>query len=144
MSSKEKRFNQIVNDIKKIKIQGARNIAEAALKAYILFPNKKSKKILLNSRPTEPMMKNVLDMAENKSYKEILRHFDYVQEKINLYILKMIKNNDVIFTHCHSTNVSKALVYAHKKGKKIEVYVTETRPLFQGRKKAREIRKAGA
>ena len=143
MSSKEKRFNQIVNDIKKIKIQGARNIAKTALKAYILFPNKKSKKILLNSRPTEPMMKNVLDMAEKKSYKEILRHFDYAQEKINLYILKRIKNNDVIFTHCHSTNVSKALVYAHKKGKKFEVYVTETRPLFQGRKTARELRKAG-
>jgi len=49
----------------------------------------------------------------------------------------------VIFTHCHSTNVSNALIYSKKKGKKFEVYNTETRPLYQGRKTARELRKAG-
>jgi translation initiation factor 2B subunit (eIF-2B alpha/beta/delta family) len=48
-----------------------------------------------------------------------------------------------VFTHCHSTNVINALVYAHKKAKKFEVYNTETRPLFQGRKTAKELAKAG-
>jgi len=142
--NKQKVFNKIVKDIRNIKIQGARNIAKAALKAYFLVPGKSSKKKLSFSRPTEPMMKNVLDMAEKGiSKKEILKHFLEAQEKINKYVFKLIKNNDIIFTHCHSTNVLGSLIYAKKKGKKFQVYNTETRPLFQGRKTARELRKAG-
>jgi len=140
--NKEKRFNQIARDIKNLKIQGARNIAKRALYAYSLIPTKKSKKKLLSLRPTEPMLSNVLDKMEKQSYKQILEHFDFSQEKINKYIFKLIKKNDVIFTHCHSTNVVNALIYAKKKGKKFEVYNTETRPLFQGRKTFRELKKA--
>ena len=75
--NKKKKFSQIVRDIKSVKIQGARNIARAALKAYSLVPTKASKKRLLDSRPTEPMMENVLELAEKtKDYKKILKHFD--------------------------------------------------------------------
>lgn len=140
---KKKKFNKIIKDIKEIKIQGARNIAKSALKAYSLIPTKDSKRILLNSRPTEPMMQNVLDMTEKIPYEKILKHFDEAQEKINKHFFKLIKNKDIVFTHCHSTNVSGALIYARKKGKKFEVYNTETRPLFQGRITAKELKKAG-
>ena len=141
--SKKEEFNKIVKDIKEVKIQGARNIAKFALKAYSIIPTKKSKNILLNSRLTEPMMQNVLDMTEKIPYEKLLKHFDEAQIKINKNCLKLIKNNKIIFTHCHSTNVVNALIYAKKKGKKFEVYNTETRPLFQGRKTAEELRKAG-
>lgn len=143
MPSRKKRFDKIVSDIKKIKIQGASSVARAALEAYHLFPSRKTRKILLNSRPTEPMMDYVLSMAEKHPYGEILKHFGQAQEKINRLVFGLIKNDKVIFTHCHSTNVSKALIYTHKKGKRFEVYTTETRPLYQGRKTARELRKAG-
>tara|TARA_Y100000034_G_scaffold19272_1_gene21693 strand:+ start:14960 stop:15766 length:807 start_codon:yes stop_codon:yes gene_type:complete len=135
-------FNKIVKDIKEIKIQGARNIAKKALYAYSLIPTKKSKKILLSLRPTEPMLVNVLNRMEKQSYKEILKHFDLAQDKINNYVLKLIKNNNLIFTHCHSKNVVNSLIYAKRKGKKFEVYNTETRPLYQGRKTTRELKKA--
>jgi ribose 1,5-bisphosphate isomerase len=139
----KKRFNQIARNIKNIKIQGARNIARAALYAYSLIPTRNSARKLLSLRPTEPMLEKVLNLAEKKPYKEILEHFDNAQNKINKYVLKLIKNKDVVFTHCHSTNVVNALIYAKKKGKKFQVYNTETRPLFQGRKTAKELRKAG-
>ena len=143
MKSKEVQFNKILKDIKSIKIQGARNIAKAGLKAYLLSPFKSSKNKLLNSRPTEPMMHYVLDLAEKGiPQNQILGHFDYAQNKINSKVLKLIKNNSIIFTHCHSTNVVNALVYARRKGKKFEVYNTETRPLFQGRKTSKELAKA--
>ena len=141
---KRGKFNKIARDIKEIKIQGARNIAKAALEAYSLIPTSSSKKKLLSLRATEPMMEKVLDMAEKgKSLSEINNHFTEAQEKINNKVLKLIKNGDVIFTHCHSTNVVNALIYAKSKGKKFEVYSTETRPLFQGRKTAQELKKAG-
>lgn len=141
--NKKKRFNQITKDIKEIKIQGARNVAKRALYAYSLIPTEKSKKKLLSLRPTEPMMENVLDMAKDEPHKEILKHFDSSQERINKFVFRLIKSNDVIFTHCHSSNVVNALIYAKRHKKRFEVYNTETRPLFQGRKTAKELRKAG-
>jgi len=143
MSKKKEEFNKILRNIKNVKIQGARNIAKASLRAYKLIPTKNSKKKLLNSRPTEPMMENVLDRTEDFSYNEIIKHFETAQEKINRATFKLIKNKDVIFTHCHSTNVSNALIFSRKNKKLFEVYNTETRPLYQGRKTARELKKAG-
>ena len=138
----KKEFEKIVSDIKSIKIQGAKNIAKKALEAYKLIPTKASIKKLLASRPTEPMMENVLKLAQKtKDYKKIQNHFIESQEKINKKVFKLIKSKDVIFTHCHSTNVINALIYAKKNGKNFEVYNTETRPLFQGRKTAKELRK---
>jgi len=142
--NKKSEFNKISKGIKEIKIQGATNIAKASLEAYFLIPSKTSKNKLLSLRPTEPMMKNVLDMAEKGMPKDkIIAHFSEAQNKINIAVLKLIKNKDIIFTHCHSTNVVNSLIYAKRKAKKFEIYNTETRPLFQGRKTARELKKAG-
>jgi len=138
----KKRFNQILENIKSIKIQGASNIAKAGLSAYQLSPTKYSKNKILSIRPTEPMLEKVLNLAEKKSEKEILQHFREIQEKINKQVLKIIKNSDVIFTHCHSTNVIQSLIYAKRKRKKFQVYNTETRPLYQGRKTAKELSRA--
>src|SRR3990167_5957384 len=105
--NKKREFNRICKDIKSIKIQGARNIAKAGLKAYNLIPTKASKNKLLSLRPTEPMLEKVLNFAEKQiPYNQILRHFQETQNKINKQVLKIIKNNSVIFTHCHSTNVT--------------------------------------
>jgi translation initiation factor 2B subunit (eIF-2B alpha/beta/delta family) len=144
--NKQKRlaeFNKIIRDIKSVKIQGARNVAKAALKAYQLIPNKNSKKKLFSLRPTEPMMENILDLASKNKFQEIQFHFDDVRDKINKEVFRLIKKDDVIFTHCHSTNVINSLIYSRKKGKKFQVYNTETRPLFQGRKTAKQLKRAG-
>lgn len=138
-----KEVRKIVEDIKAIRIQGARNVAKMALYAYSLSPTKETHKLLMSSRPTEPMLWRVLNEIDRSSYKKILTHFDYAQDKINKTVTGVIKNGDKIFTHCHSTNVVSALIYAKRHGKKFEVYNTETRPLFQGRKTANQLRKAG-
>jgi translation initiation factor 2B subunit (eIF-2B alpha/beta/delta family) len=137
------KFNQIARDIKSVKIQGARNIAKAALNAYSCCTDKYSKKKLISLRPTEPMLVHTLNYFEKYGKEKTLQHFDSAQKKINKAALKLIKSGDTIFTHCHSTNVTGALINAKKKKKKFEVYNTETRPLFQGRKTARELKKEG-
>ncbi len=141
--NKKREFKEITKDIKNVKIQGARNIAKSALRAYFLIPTKASKRTLLSLRPTEPMLENVLNMIDKIPLKEIIKHFDEAQKKINKYVLKLIKKGDVIFTHCHSTNVINSLIYAKKQKKKFQIYNTETRPLYQGRKTAKELRNAG-
>ena len=144
----KKRFEKIVKDIREIKIQGARNIARASLYACSIYPgnclsHKSARNELSNARPTEPMLVNTLHNYEKEGYKKTLEHFDYAQDEINKLVFKIIKNNEVIFTYCHSTNVVNALISAKKRGKKFEVYNTETRPLFQGRRTARELERAG-
>jgi len=139
----KKRFEEICKDIKSIKIQGARNVAVAGLEAYKLFPAEETKRKILSLRPTEPFLINVLKQADNLTLEELKARLRKNQSIINKDVFKLIRKNDVIFTHCHSSTVVEALIYAKKKGKKFEVYLTETRPLFQGRKTARELRKAG-
>lgn len=140
--NKKKRFEKICKDIKEVKIQGARNIALAAIKAYKLLPGKNSIKKLKSLRPTEPMLFYVLELIEKKPEK-IFAHFDSAQENINKFVMRIIKQNSVVFTHCHSTNVVNALIYAKKQGRKFEVFNTETRPLYQGHKTTIELAKAG-
>ena len=136
-------FGKICKDIKEVKIQGATNIAKYALKAYYLSPNEKSKRILLSLRPTEPMLSHVMNLVGRAPKQDIMGHFKKAQDIINLQVFKLIRNRQTIFTHCHSTNVVKALIYAKKRRKSFQVFNTETRPLYQGRKTSRELARAG-
>ncbi|MBL7050551.1 hypothetical protein ISS04_00120 [Candidatus Woesearchaeota archaeon] len=165
-------FKKILKQIKELKIQGAQNIAISsvmALKWFIdnegikykenlLFELEKRKKKLMETRPTEPAMRNslkyILENIKHKQFidikKEVNKRADFVlkQFKKSNNILttigaKKINQNSVIFTHCHSSTVINILKRAHNTGKKFKVYNTETRPLFQGRKTARELISAG-
>jgi len=142
MGATEKRLRKIYSDIKTVKIQGATNIAKAAARAYAMRPDKRNKETLLGLRPTEPTLSNALNFLEKWPKERVLKHFDEAQNKINRNVDRLVKSNKIVYTHCHSTNVSKALVYSRKKGKKFEVYNTETRPLYQGRKTAKELSRA--
>ncbi len=137
------KLQQIYLAIKEVKIQGATNIAKAALNAYFIEPTEKNKRKLMSLRPTEPMLMNVLNLINKLPKEKILNHFSDAQNKINKNVFKLIGQNKIIFTHCHSTNVVKALIYAKQHRKKFEVYNTETRPLYQGRITAAELVKAG-
>ncbi|VVB78773.1 Ribose 1,5-bisphosphate isomerase [uncultured archaeon] len=139
----KKKFNQICKDIKSIKIQGAENIAKKAFYAYKLVPGKASATKLVSLRSTEPMLQNILKIADKISYQELLDKLNNNQQTINEKVCSLIKNNSVVYTHCHSSSVIKALIYSKKKGKRFVVYNTETRPLFQGRKTAKELARAG-
>jgi translation initiation factor 2B subunit (eIF-2B alpha/beta/delta family) len=142
MVLKNSQFNKITKDIKSIKIQGAKNVAKAGFRAYKLVPTKISQNKLLSLRSTEPMLENLLKIADTLSYNQLLKKLKQNQEIINKEVFKLIKNNSVIFTHCHSSSVINALIYAKNNGKKFEVYNTETRPLYQGRKTSKELKKA--
>ena len=140
---KKRKVEKIISHIKSVKIQGARNIAKAALKAYCLLPTKEVKERLINARPTEPMLINTLNYFGKFGKEKTLSHFDRAQNAINQFVFKLIKNNSIVFTHCHSTNVINALIYAKNNGKKFKVYNTETRPLMQGRKTSQDLKSAG-
>src|SRR3989344_1034267 len=130
-------FNQICKAIKEVKIQGAENVAIAALNAYSLKPSKESIKKLISLRPTEPALRNALNFAHLYSVKASLSHFKHAKEKILNYSRILIKNNSIIYTHCHSSTVTEIIIYNKNRIKLVNC--TETRPLYQGRKTAKEL-----
>jgi len=145
---KKKGFNQIVDGIKKVKIQGATDVAKAAIDAFLLSPTKSSAKILLNSRPTEPLMQHAIKFISNskdkeKAARDFKKYLLVSEEKIADYGSRLVKNNMKIYSHCHSTSVISILKKAKKQGKRFVVYTTEVLPLYQGKKTAKELARSG-
>jgi ribose 1,5-bisphosphate isomerase len=62
-----------------------------------------------------------------------------MQKDLVLITAKRLPKKATILTHCHSNSVVRALIKAKKMGKKHNVICTETRPLYQGVKTAKEL-----
>ncbi len=119
----------------------------------------KASKILISARDTEPMLFNGMLYADAK-----IQEFE--DEKLNVEDAKielaaaftdfleivnrekpirqqlwadLIDDEENILTHCHSSSAINILKKAWDNGKKFHVYDTETRPLYQGRKTAKEL-----
>lgn len=138
-----KKFNQIARDIKSVKIQGAESVALAGLNAYALLPTNDSIKKLMRLRATEPSLANALAYGKEYGVDSARAHFEEAKDTINKNAFRILRKGMRVFTHCHSSTVVDALIYAKKHGRKVEVFNTETRPLLQGRKTARQLAKAG-
>ena len=137
-------FDQICKDIKSLKIQGAENIAIAAVEAYSLNPTKEAVKMLISLRPTEPALRNALRFVQldKKNINLAIAHLKHARKSAAEIASRLIKNNDVVYTHCHSSTVNMALIEAKNNRKNFEVYCTETRPFMQGRITATDMAKA--
>lgn len=174
-----KAVKKTINDIKSLKIQGARNVAKEALKVFALAARESSAKTtssfykemsetagaLAISRPTEPMMRNTLDEAirflaeatkskENGSVAElkklivahentVLNGIDEGAKKLADYGARLIPDDALVLTHCHSSTSTMCMIAAKKMRKSFSVVSFETRPLYQGRKTSTELAKAG-
>lgn len=164
-----KHVKKVVDDIKDIKIQWATNIAREACKIMQQelrnwnFKNSdeiseffnKASKMLIDARETEPLLRNAMKYAKSKlknwaSADEIADAFsEYLswierEERIRPEIWsELIHDWDIVFTHCHSKSVIDILIKARNDWKKIHVYNTETRPLYQWRKTSQDLVNAG-
>jgi len=154
---------KIIDDIRALRVQGARNVALAALRAVRITAQKSSdenlaenvKSVVLElarTRPTEPAMRDALTyVLRNLSSREKLieaidRYEEEVREaerKIAEYGARKIPDGGTVITHCHSTTVVNVLHRAKEDGKEFRVIVTETRPLYQGKLTAKELLAAG-
>lgn len=112
---------------------------------------------LIKTRPTEPLMRNSLlyikQGIDSRKYsalpeirkefydsvKFVLGHFEEAEKMIAEIGSRIVEEGSVVYTHCHSSSVVNVIRKAKESGKWFRVYNTETRPLFQGRKTAKEI-----
>jgi ribose 1,5-bisphosphate isomerase len=157
--------------IRKLQVQGARNVAIAAIQALKTLAEQtkaKSKKsfidelkeaqtILFASRETEPLMHNAIRyliiQVQNQETEEVdalkqtvitnagkfLKDLDASRERTAEIGAKRIKDGSTVFTHCHSSTVTRLMAKAKAQGKNFKVISTETRPAFQGRITVKEL-----
>ncbi len=154
---------KIIEDIRALRVQGAKNVALAALKAVRIVAERSSDEDLrenvrrvvvdlARTRPTEPAMRDALTyVLRHLSSKDALlesidRYEDEVldaEKKIADYGARRVPDGGTILTHCHSTTVVSVLRRAKEEGKEFRVVVTETRPLYQGKLTAKDLLAAG-
>ncbi len=166
---------EIVKDtaerIRMLQVQGARNVAIAAVKAIqtqaektraknkaaFLSELKEAQTIFVASRETEPLMRNAIRFINTKAQgadtekvaelsrlvssaaNQFLTELDASRERVAEIGAKRIWDGMVIFTHCHSSTVTRMMAKAKNQGKNFKVICTETRPAFQGRITAKEL-----
>ena len=70
---------------------------------------------------------------------QFLKDLEASREQIAEIGAKRIRDGSVVFTHCHSSTVTRLLAKAKADGKNFKVICTETRPAFQGRITAKEL-----
>jgi len=161
--------------IKRLEVQGARNVAIAAVKAIqtlaeqtkaknktaFLNELKEAQAVLFASRETEPLMRNairwIITQTEDSSTEKVDVLSEMVVSNVSLFLqnleasreltaeigAKRIRDGMLIFTHCHSSTVTRMIAKAKADGKNFSVICTETRPAFQGRITAREMVELG-
>ncbi len=144
-----------VRGIKSLKIQGARNIAIAALDALEIVAKKsgfgkeflEAANALQSSRKTAvPLYNAICAVKSGKSIESIKKTKQFLElapKKSAEFGAKLIRDGSTIITHCHSSEAIMLLKLAKANGKKFKIIVTETRPKMQGISTAKELVAAG-
>jgi ribose 1,5-bisphosphate isomerase len=157
--------------IRRIEVQGARNVAIAAIQAFqtlaeqtqaqtkpqLLKELQDAQALFASARETEPLMRNAMRYIINQtqnvqttqmanlrktvitSAEGFLKDLAASSQRAAEIGAKRIGDGSVVFTHCHSSTVTKMLAKAKADGVDFRVICTETRPAYQGRITAKEL-----
>ncbi|MFW5983796.1 MAG: translation initiation factor eIF-2B, partial [Halobacteria archaeon] len=142
--------DETVRKIESVEIQGATNVAEAGVRLLKVVVEEGASEDRVDevanrpkrARPTEPFLFNCIRVARaTREYDRVLEQID-AREEIDANGAPLVDEDDIVYTHCHSSSVTSVLE-AVADERKFRARVTETRPLYQGRETARELAGAG-
>ena len=153
-------IDQALLDITSLKTQGATNVALAVLDTLetllVQTPDisvtsiQEIGKRLACSRPTEPLAQNAIRYIFSNPTNQILpkiHEFRALIEKGEKLIpengKQLILNKGTYLTLCHSSTTVALFQKAYEAGIKFKLFISETRPRFQGRITAKELLEAG-
>ena len=144
-------LEKTVEDIKRVKVQGAKEIAIYALKFLKNFCRKNGFKlkfevaarVLEEARPTAVVLHNCLEILKKRrrlrTIDQLIKKLESSTKKIAKVGSKVIKDNSKIMTYCHSSEALAVIAKAKRMNKKFSVIACVTEPLEQGVKTAKEL-----
>ncbi len=139
--------------IRDLRIQGAVSVARRSLSALRLFIEREAPSredlsrhagLLSSQRPTEPALQNCLALVLASgdpalACAQLLNSFQTDFARIRDAGWRFVPDGGTVLTHCHSSSVVGLLKEARERGRRFQVYHTETRPLYQGHRTARDL-----
>jgi ribose 1,5-bisphosphate isomerase len=156
----------------RIALAGLEALRDAADEIYMesespgIFLDKirEAEKVLLDTRPTAIALPNALSFLDNsldsgvhngaskeelrkildESISQFIERVSEASRKIADLAMPLIAENSTAITHCHSSVAVSVMRKAAAGGLLRTIYVTETRPLYQGRITAKELENSGA
>ncbi|MEA2070424.1 MAG: S-methyl-5-thioribose-1-phosphate isomerase [Asgard group archaeon] len=162
-------FEKICEQILSLEIQGATDVAKAGMRALeerleeqdprnkkeAMKILKRSQERLATLRPTEPLLRNALRFILNQAQKaekviDLLKNVQNARKNFTNKIVEGKKRigkigarriSGVVLTHCHSSTAFS--IFSESKKDITQMYVTETRPRYQGRITAKELLEIG-
>ena len=151
---KQVSLDQFVDDLRELRIQGAKQVAAESLKFLKGLAKRKgfgkafdvACKRIEAARPTAVPLHNVLEIVKKeRSIKTINRFLVQLQtstKRISIIGSKLVRPGWTIMTHCHSGEALSVMKAAWHQGKKINIIATETEPAEQGIRTVKELRAA--
>jgi len=146
-------LHSFIRRLKSLEIQGARQIAMQSvlfLKKYDPSFGRAFDSAALqieNARPTAVVLHNCLRILRKErntaAADELVAKLHAATEQLASNGAKLIKNGDVLMTHCHSGEALSVVKAAKKQGKHVKVIATITEPLHQGLRTVKELKRAG-
>ncbi len=162
---------EIGEGIREMRIRGAGRIARAAAEALKIYAEdfsgsrdefiqgvEKVKEYLLDTRPTAVSLRNAVYYVVNRMKGEsvdelresVIRNAEEfitlskeAVKKIGKFGAQRIRDGSTILTHCNSSAALEVIIQAHRSGKEIKVFNTETRPWLQGHITSRRLAEEG-
>lgn len=146
-------MDDFLKRLKDIKIQGAINIAVESLYYLKRFAKKHGFgrefdiecRKLMQARPTAVPLYNVINEIKKKrtikAIDNIISQIKKSQKIITEKGRRIFRKKSFVMTHCHSHEAIALMI--RNKDKIKEVYVTETRPKYQGVLTAKDLRNSG-
>ncbi len=143
----------IFKRIKSLEIQGATNIARESLLHLKAFSrsigfgiefDRECKKLLATRTTAVPVFNVIEELRKDKSaekIEELLKKIEESRHEISKNGIKIFRKKSTLMTHCHSSEAISLL--KHSKSSIKIAFVTETRPMYQGIKTAKELSSAG-
>jgi len=126
-------------------------------KTQLLTELKEAQTLFAGARETEPLMRNamryIINQTQNAQTEKVedlrqdvisnadrfLKDLAASSQRAAEIGAKRIGDGSVVFTHCHSSTVTRLLAKAKADGADFRVICTETRPAYQGRITAKEL-----
>ena len=166
-----KQLSETAQKIKSMEIRGAGRIARVAVAELRDYSGRigtrkleefntkmiEAARLLISTRPTAVSLPNAvravmrykgdsIDEAKaniKELADEFIRNSESAVLKIGRIGARRIRDGDTIMTHCNSNAAISIMAAAHKDGKNINVYATESRPRWQGHLTIRQLDETG-
>lgn len=145
-------LEQLIEEIKSVRVQGAKQIAVSCLRFLRPFAQEhgfgrefnETADLLRQVRPTAVVLHNCIEIIKQEkkisTIDNLVEYLTKSSEEMAQWSDKVLKDNVCVMTHCHSGEAMEFLKHGHTKHKKkISVIATITQPLEQGVKTSKEL-----